>query len=150
MLKCDFNKGALQVIEIFFRHRCSPINLLHIFGIPFYKNSYGGLLLFLPLCNDSMTQICYEGSLMELFMEIGTSYRLIKIIAKTLYHEAFSFLKHCKLTWQKNRLSSIPCFGSNDQKWKVSSNKISTFVACLSIFHKIQIKLHCRGCEIAI
>ena len=56
MLKCDFNKGALQVIEIFFRHRCSPMNLLYIFRIPFYMNSYGGLLLFLPLCNDSMTQ----------------------------------------------------------------------------------------------
>ena len=28
-----------------FRHGCSPVNLLHIFRTPFYKNTYGGLLL---------------------------------------------------------------------------------------------------------
>ena len=31
-------------IEITFRHGCSPANLLHIFRIPFYKNTSGGLL----------------------------------------------------------------------------------------------------------
>ena len=32
-------------IEIMFRQECSPVNLLHIFRIPFYKNTSGGLLL---------------------------------------------------------------------------------------------------------
>ena len=38
MLKCDFNKIALQ-------HGCSPVNLLYIFRATFYKNTYEGLLL---------------------------------------------------------------------------------------------------------
>ena len=32
-------------IEIALRHGCSPVNLLHIFRTPFYKNTSGGLLL---------------------------------------------------------------------------------------------------------
>ena len=35
MLKCDFK----------LRHGCSPVNLLHIFRTPFYKNTSGLLLL---------------------------------------------------------------------------------------------------------
>ena len=31
-------------IEMTLRHRCSPVNLLHIFGTPFPKNTSGGLL----------------------------------------------------------------------------------------------------------
>ena len=37
-LLCNF-------IEIALRHGCSPVNLLHTFRTPFYKNTYGGLLL---------------------------------------------------------------------------------------------------------
>ena len=40
MLKCDFNKVALQL-----QHGCSPVNLLHIFRAHFYKNIYGGLFM---------------------------------------------------------------------------------------------------------
>ena len=40
MLKCDFNKVALQL-----QHGCSPVNLLHIFRTPFPANTSGGLLL---------------------------------------------------------------------------------------------------------
>ena len=45
MPKCDFNKIALQ-------HRCSPVNLLHIFRTPFPRNAFGGLLLDIvkPFC----------------------------------------------------------------------------------------------------
>ena len=32
-------------IEIALRHRCPPVNLLHIFRTPFYKYISGGLLL---------------------------------------------------------------------------------------------------------
>ena len=41
MLKCDFNKVAL--------HGCSPVNLLHIFGAPFPKNTSGRLLLHVAI-----------------------------------------------------------------------------------------------------
>ena len=36
-------------IEIALRHGCSPVNLLHIFRTPFPKNTFGWLLLDLPL-----------------------------------------------------------------------------------------------------
>ena len=45
MPKCDFNKVALNVIEIAFRNGCSPVNLLHIFRTSFPKNTFGRLLL---------------------------------------------------------------------------------------------------------
>ena len=45
MPKCNFNKVAKQLIEITIRHRCYPLNLLHIFRTPFPKNISGGLLL---------------------------------------------------------------------------------------------------------
>ena len=41
-LLCNF-------IEITLRHRCSPVNLMHIFRTPFLKNTSGGLLLVLLL-----------------------------------------------------------------------------------------------------
>ena len=39
MLKCDFNKVALQsnFVEITLQHGFSPVNLLHIFRIPLPK-----------------------------------------------------------------------------------------------------------------
>ena len=33
-----------NLTEISLRHWCSPVNLLHIFSIPFPKNTSGGLL----------------------------------------------------------------------------------------------------------
>ena len=41
---CSINLQS-NFIEITLRHDCSPINLLHIFRAPFYKNTCGGLLL---------------------------------------------------------------------------------------------------------
>ena len=43
MPKCDFNK--VTFIEITLRHGCPPVNLLHIFRTPFFKNTSGWLLL---------------------------------------------------------------------------------------------------------
>ena len=47
MPKCDFNKVALHCnfIEITLRRGCSPVNVLHMFRIPFLKNTSGRLLL---------------------------------------------------------------------------------------------------------
>ena len=51
MPKCDFDKVALQssFVEITLWHGCSPVNLVHIFRTPFYKNTYEGLLLLFIL-----------------------------------------------------------------------------------------------------
>ena len=43
--KCSFNKVASNFIKIAIQHGCTPGNFLHIFRTPFYKNTYGGLLL---------------------------------------------------------------------------------------------------------
>ena len=45
MPKCDFNKVALQFIEIAVWHEYSPVNLLYILRTPFPKNTSEGLLL---------------------------------------------------------------------------------------------------------
>ena len=47
--KWDLNKVVLQ-IEITLWQECSPINLLHIFGTTFTKNTSGRLLLKIQ-CN---------------------------------------------------------------------------------------------------
>ena len=46
MPKSDFKKVALQLFEITIWHGCFPVNLLHIFRTPFYKNVSGGQLYF--------------------------------------------------------------------------------------------------------
>ena len=45
MPKCDFNKIALNFIEIALRHGRSPVNFLHIFRTPFFKSTSEWLLL---------------------------------------------------------------------------------------------------------
>ena len=45
MSKCGFNKVAKQLYEITLRHRCSPVDLQHIFRTPFTKNTSERLLL---------------------------------------------------------------------------------------------------------
>ena len=56
---CNYRLVYREVVEarsdykpylpIALRHGCYPVNLLHIFRTPFYKNIYGGLLLFLRI-----------------------------------------------------------------------------------------------------
>ena len=58
MLKCDFNKVALQ-IEILLRQGYSPINLLHIFETHFTKNTSGRLLLKMQ-CNARSMLVSYH------------------------------------------------------------------------------------------
>ena len=58
-LLCSKITGKLlcNFIEIALRPRCSPVNLLHIFRISFYKNTSGGplLLCLVNLRNQSVT-----------------------------------------------------------------------------------------------
>ena len=44
MPKCDLNKVAKNLIEITLRHVCFPVNVLHIFRLPFRGNTSGWLL----------------------------------------------------------------------------------------------------------
>ena len=46
MQRCDFNKDALQLVEITLSHGCSPVNFLQVFKTPFFKNTSVGLLLY--------------------------------------------------------------------------------------------------------
>ena len=44
-------------IEITLRHGCSPVNQLHIFRIPFYRKTYGGLFLQAP--NENVQEVYF-------------------------------------------------------------------------------------------
>ena len=48
MMMCDFNKVAMQLIEITRHYGCSPVSWLHIFRTHFHRNTPGRLLLVLP------------------------------------------------------------------------------------------------------
>ena len=50
-------KQQRNFIEITLRHGCSPVNLLHIFRTPYYKNTYGWLLLNFVLANIVLTNL---------------------------------------------------------------------------------------------
>ena len=65
--KCDFNKVAKQVTG------CSPVNLLHIFRIPFSKNNAGGLLLKVSLTHF-MTLVSLKTSENEIFFDFFSGY----------------------------------------------------------------------------
>ena len=52
MPKCDFNKVASSFIEITLRRGCSSVNLLHILGAPFPRNTSGWLLLTIILTKE--------------------------------------------------------------------------------------------------
>ena len=43
--------------EIALRHWCFPVNLLHIFRTPFYKNTYGGMLLMITFFLTTVSYI---------------------------------------------------------------------------------------------
>ena len=60
--KVFLRKGVLKICIKFtgehpFRHGCSSENLPHISGTSFYKNNYGGLLLFFEISQLSGTCI---------------------------------------------------------------------------------------------
>ena len=64
MLKCDFSK--VKTIEITLRHRCSPVNLLHIFGTLrtpldswFWSNQRKGAIMFLSQLHRFSTHLMY-------------------------------------------------------------------------------------------
>ena len=40
-----YSRTPMPKWEITLRNGCSPVNLLHIFRIPFTKNTFGGLVL---------------------------------------------------------------------------------------------------------
>ena len=69
MPKYDFNKVAkLQsnCIEIALRHGCFPVNVLHIFRVPFLKTTLEGLFPILPLyhhlqhCMSANMKCCFN------------------------------------------------------------------------------------------
>ena len=92
-LLCNF-------IEIAFWHGCSPVNLLHIFRIPFYKNTCGGLLLtyILPFNLNQFSKPWSAFSCIGLLdrqcmVRIGIFFFLtFSRIAKTLLNKSVKFL----------------------------------------------------------
>ena len=89
MPKCDFSKVALATrlqshfIEITLRHWFSPANLLYIFRTPFYKNTYGGLLLYWAKYTVMPLGIC-QTTIMEIFGKIFNNWILLAM-GKTVW-----------------------------------------------------------------
>ena len=50
----------VEIIEIALRHGCSPVILLHIFRTPFFKNTYGRLLLLFTYFEGQVHQMEYD------------------------------------------------------------------------------------------
>ena len=92
MLKCDFNKVAMQLCWVTLRRGCSPANLVHILRAPLFGSSYGGILLsfakellffsvdfrvkftycyhnFLIFCNSSYISVSYVYNLVLCFFD---------------------------------------------------------------------------------
>ena len=70
MPKCDFNKFITllcNLIEITHRYGCSPVNLLHIFKIPFIMCTSRGLLLYQTVALKKL-QYSQETSVTESFL----------------------------------------------------------------------------------
>ena len=54
MPNADFNKVALQIT---LWHRCSSVNLLHIFRTPFPRNTSAWLLLYFPMLHRRFSTV---------------------------------------------------------------------------------------------
>ena len=82
MPKCDFSK----VIEIALRHGCSPVNLLHIFGAPFPKNTLGRLFLYVLYIFDTqkVTLLNLPASYRGLWRSVN--WFLLVILADDLFY----------------------------------------------------------------
>ena len=61
-------------IEIGLRHGCSPVNLLHVFRIPFPKNTYEGLLLHLFFQKYLVLPSMQDLSIKLMDSQLGTLY----------------------------------------------------------------------------
>ena len=55
-------KQLCNFIEIALQHGCSPVNLLHIFIIPFLKNTSERLLLYLYIFMSLSVDSIYSGN----------------------------------------------------------------------------------------
>ena len=73
-------------VEIAHPHRYSPVNLLHIFRTPFYKNSFEGLLSFGVKDVLWLTKLFY---ILALFVNV-------KVLKKYQNNEILEFIKKGK------------------------------------------------------
>ena len=79
------NRLLCNFIEIALWHGCSsPINLLHIFRTPFYKNTYGGLLPKIRLISQPLNAVT----------EILVLEQVVNEIIRIVFYIS---LVHCKI-----------------------------------------------------
>ena len=91
ILKCDFNRVALQLYWNHTWHECSPENLLHVFRTPFPKSASGGLLLK-NHCNDLF------GKSEDTFWRYCIDFRLIVIAKINTIHSIFKWKSKTRVT----------------------------------------------------
>ena len=100
-MMCNFNKVAMQLIEITRHYGCSPVSWLHIFRTHFHRNTPGRLLLVLPnLKIDNLNHI------LERYLWRG-SYLVNQILERYL--------------WRGSYLVKLQALLKNDLFWKPTS-----------------------------
>ena len=128
-------------IEIPLRHGCSPVNLLHIFRIPFHKNTYGRLLLIHGLeevtkIYENMQnvqyfskfagfglQLYYQRAPSQLFRkEKGFRYNFFRICRATTFQNYF--ISHIS-SWTEDSCSATNCL------FKINNTKNRQAVKCV-------------------
>ena len=92
MPKCDFNNVALQL-----RHGSSPVNLLHIFRIPFPKNTSEWLLLTFEC------KLIVNNNTQKFLLQTGFSFNTIginfKVFEVTVVEVFYLLTRKCHFSW---------------------------------------------------
>ena len=128
MPKCDFNKVAV-------RHRCSPVNLLHIFRTPFLKNTSGRLLLYCEYLGPLLRNLA-KITFLHIIWEVSRCNLLLYIIF--FYFNWFNF------TTVKSLVSR-----NSMKRWRLNSEKNASFTRIKKIPKRLPRDVLLKSCRSA-
>ena len=128
-------------IEITLRHKCSPVNLLHIFRTPFYKNTLGNcscFLLFFYISNFIYLKVARVGNL-KLIFRYYFFYNLVILIK--LYKIRYLNLDKA-LLFPRNQAICL----KNWKLWRApTASKFNNF--CLNFAHVSCLTMSTKACS---
>ena len=131
-LLCNF-------IEIALRHGSSPVNLLHIFRVPFPKNTSGRLLLKQPSvvflkkrCFKKFHKSHRKTPMLETLFNKETSEQVSCCQYNKIFKRTFIYRTPLPSVLQKS-ISKLKCFYSKN--YEINSNQIFTVVKLFHCLH---------------
>ena len=133
MPKCDFNKVALAFRPKTLRHRCFPVNLLHIFRTTFPKNTFENRVLLVSSCCFWLVAGYLPNSTK------GQVFRLAFQLSKSIFRFCFySFFKRSclvSLCYSLIRMCWNKQFLENREQSYVTGNLLYIFRLIVTILH---------------